>query len=205
MVPSGLSLLISAVGSCCPRAPWAAVVGGTGGRPAPLLALPAHHCPPVFLRRLPGLGPQEDAAGGLRGAAQHGAETCAATAARLRPHPRRSVVEGSRGDILCWGLLAGLAGVPASRHPRASPPSSSAGSGRAHLRCWPCDCHPHTLSVDHVQPECDRRVDTKSCGLGMSLPRALQLCLAASLGSLWEMPGVFRGGVFRSSGGGGTL
>uniref|UniRef100_A0A287D1V9 Metallophosphoesterase domain containing 1 n=1 Tax=Ictidomys tridecemlineatus TaxID=43179 RepID=A0A287D1V9_ICTTR len=36
---------------------------------------------------LPGLGPQEDAAGGLRGAAQHRAEARPAAAARLRPHP----------------------------------------------------------------------------------------------------------------------
>lgn len=52
-------------------------------------------CCPLY--RLPGLGPQEDAAGGLRGAAQHSAEAHPATASRLRPHPRRSA-RGWGGD-----------------------------------------------------------------------------------------------------------
>lgn len=60
--------------------------------------------------RLPGLGPQEDAAGGLRGAAQHGAEARPAAAARLRPHPRRSAGGWGVGvgeGLTCPGRLAG--------------------------------------------------------------------------------------------------
>lgn len=56
---------------------------GLGAGPARTPSLPSY-CPP---HRLPRLGPQEDAAGGLRGAAQHGAEACPAAAACLRPHP----------------------------------------------------------------------------------------------------------------------
>ncbi|XP_035121350.2 metallophosphoesterase domain-containing protein 1 isoform X1 [Callithrix jacchus] len=50
---------------------------------------------------LPGLGPQEDAAGGLRGAAQHGAEARPAAATRLWPHPRRVWCHGRWDDHLC--------------------------------------------------------------------------------------------------------
>lgn len=60
---------------------------GQGGSRATLRPGP-RHCPPaVSPARLPGLGPQEDAAGGLRGATQHGAKARPAAAACLRPHP----------------------------------------------------------------------------------------------------------------------
>lgn len=64
--------------------------------------------------RLPGLGPQEDAAGGLRGAAQHGAEARPAAAARLRPHPRRSA--GGWG----WGRASPARGASLALHCRGS-------------------------------------------------------------------------------------
>ena len=63
--------------------------------PGPGLPGPRHYPPSLSPARLPGLGPQEDAAGGLRGAAQHGAEARPAAAARLRPHPRRSARAGA--------------------------------------------------------------------------------------------------------------
>uniref|UniRef100_A0A2I3TSL0 Uncharacterized protein n=1 Tax=Pan troglodytes TaxID=9598 RepID=A0A2I3TSL0_PANTR len=50
---------------------------------------------------LPGLGPQEDAAGGLCGAAQHGAEARPAAVTCLWPHPRRVWCHGRWDDHLC--------------------------------------------------------------------------------------------------------
>lgn len=63
------SMLIDARGSRCPS------------MLSPSMLSP--QCP----HRLSRLGPQEDAACGLCGAAQHGPEASPATAARLWPHP----------------------------------------------------------------------------------------------------------------------
>lgn len=79
-------------------------------------------CPPLSPRhRLPGLGPQEDAACGLRGAAQHRAEARPAAAACLRPHPRRSVRGLGEVPVRATGSSRPSRGAP-------SPPRHSVAS-----------------------------------------------------------------------------
>lgn len=68
--------------------------GGCGYAECPRLGLvmgvAGHSLPPPG-GRVSGLGPGEDAEGGVRGAPQHGAEESAAQAACVRTHPRRWV------------------------------------------------------------------------------------------------------------------